>query len=49
MLNKNTIDYSKEDLVEYYVQLILKQWIKDHHPEIIQKAREIVIFELRNK
>jgi len=39
MSNNYTVDYSFEDFVEFYHNQILLNWIQDHHPEVIEKAR----------
>lgn len=41
-MNKNQVDYNKEDILEFYKNKILLDWIKNNHPEIIEKAEEFV-------
>lgn len=42
MTNTNKVDYTKEDLIEYYKNKILLDWVKNNHPEIIEKAEEFI-------
>jgi hypothetical protein len=49
MTNNRNIDYSIEDLVEFYRNKILLDWVKENHPEIIQKAEEFLKAEFFNK
>jgi hypothetical protein len=49
MTNNRNIDYSIEDLVEFYRNKILLDWVKENHPEIIQKAEEFLKAEFLNK
>jgi len=46
--NNFKLDYSKEDLLEYYTNKILLNWIKEHKPELIDKVKEFVNRELSN-
>jgi Mg/Co/Ni transporter MgtE len=48
-MNRYEVDYSIEDLFEYFRNKILINWIKDNHPEIFNKAEEFVKAELLNK
>jgi hypothetical protein len=42
MTNTNKVDYTKQDLIEYYKDKILLDWVKNNHPEIIEKAEEFI-------
>ena len=41
-MNKYQVDYNKEDMLEFYKNKILLDWIKNNHPEIIKKAEEFI-------
>ena len=41
-MNKHQVDYDKEDILEFYKNKILLDWIKNNHPEIIKKAEEFI-------
>lgn len=48
-MNRCKVNYSAEDLLEYFRNKILIDWIKDNHPEILEKTEEFVKSELLNK
>lgn len=46
--NNFEVDYSKEDLLEYYTNKILLNWAREHQPELVDKVKEFVNSELLN-
>ena len=41
-MNKYTIDYNQEDLIEIAVKEWVLGWCKQHHPEVFERAREFI-------
>ena len=41
-MNEHNIDYTAEDLFNFYKNEILIDWIKNNHPEIIEKVEEFI-------
>lgn len=48
-MNKHKIDYDKEDILEFYKNKILLDWIKNHHPEIIEKVEEFLKINIKHE
>ena len=46
-MNKYQVDYTKEDILEFYKNQILLDWIKNNHPEIIEKAEEFIKINIK--
>jgi hypothetical protein len=42
MDNKHTINLTTNDLVEYYTNQLLMDWIQTHQPELITRLRSAV-------
>lgn len=40
--NKFEISYSREDLICYYKNKFVLEWCKQNHPQILEKAVEII-------
>jgi len=45
-MSNSKVDYTQENLFEFYLNKILLDWIEDHHPEIVAKAKEFLMKEL---
>lgn len=43
------VNYTIGDFFEFYRNKILINWVKDNHPEIIEKAEKFIKLELSNK
>ena len=43
------IEYSQEDLFNYYLNKILLDWVRNNEPDIVDKAKQFVNAELSNK
>lgn len=41
-LNKCKTNYSKEEIITAHTNEIVMNWVKDNHPEIIEKTRKFV-------
>jgi len=41
-LNKCKTNYSKEEIITAHTNEIIMNWVKEHHPEIIEKTRKFV-------
>lgn len=39
MDSKHTINYTTEDLVEYYTNKLAWQWLQQNHPDLIDKIK----------
>tara|TARA_B100001094_G_scaffold317091_1_gene359083 strand:- start:1082 stop:1255 length:174 start_codon:yes stop_codon:yes gene_type:complete len=46
---KIKIDYTKEDLIQYYVNKWVFNWVKRYHPEAFDEARKFVEENLDNE
>lgn len=41
-MNNYKVNIPHENVIEFYKNKILLDWIQNHHPEIIQKAEEFI-------
>jgi len=41
-MNKYTVDYNQEDLIEIAVREWVLEWCEKHHPEVFERAREFI-------
>lgn len=48
-LNQCKVNYSKEDLIVAYTNELVMDWVKSHHPHIIEKIKEFVKKEFDEK
>ncbi len=46
-MSNNKVDYKQEDLFQFYLNKILLDWIKNHHPETIEKAKDFLVKKLQ--
>jgi hypothetical protein len=45
--NNPQVNYSDEDLIEFYKNKIIKYWIESNHPQIVQKCKELAVDYVR--
>lgn len=41
-MNKYTIDYAQEDLIEAAIREWVLEWCEEYHPEVFERAREFI-------
>lgn len=41
-MSKCKTNYSREDIITAHTNEIVMNWVKEHHPEIIEKTRKFV-------
>ena len=48
-LNQCKVNYSKEDLIVAHTNELVMDWVKSHHPHVIEKIKEFVKKEFDEK
>jgi len=43
-----SIDFTKEDLIEYYYQKFILEWAKENHSEVCEKVRRFLEDEIKD-
>jgi hypothetical protein len=48
-MNNYTLDISQEECIEIYTRELTLEWVKKHHPEVIEEIKNKVTQELNNE
>ena len=41
-INKHKTNYSREEIITAHTNEMVMNWVKDNHPEVIEKIRKLV-------